>query len=92
MSLGVKTKDKEIVVGFDKDKDGVNSAELILNLGEAAQEALKRGESVKGQKLVDYSISLTELKLSLDANKDGEDSLQLKVNTVEALKEFGISK
>lgn len=79
--------DGKFNLGVDLNEDGENSLNMKLNLNEAMQEAIKRGEAIEGAKLVDFKFELTKMVLILDTDKDGEPLLELVVDLPEVFDE-----
>ena len=88
----VETKDGQIQLGLDLNEDGEKLMVLKLNMGEAIQEVLKKGQAIEGAKLVDFKFNLTKLTLTLDTDRDGEKLLELEIDLAEALDESGLMK
>jgi len=80
---------KSIEVSTDLDQDGVKSMKSKLNISEAYQEALKRGESVKveGVKAFTMKMEGLNLKIVVDTDKDGEAVFTHEMNLPEVLDE-----
>jgi len=96
-----ENKNKKFEVGFadnklnlslDLNQDGDKLMTLKLNLSEAIQEVINRGDKVDGVKLVAFDFSLTKLKLTLDTDQDGEALMELEIDLAEALDEIGLIK
>lgn len=88
----VKAEDGALCLGIDLNEDGEKLMMAKLNVSEAIQEALQRGESieVEGAKVVGFKFELTKLKLMIDTDKDGEKLLELEIDLAEALDESGL--
>ena len=85
-------KDGELHLGVDSNKDGEKVIEVKLNLNEAYQEILARGEKIEGAKIVAFEFGLAGLKLVLDTDQDGEKLLELNISLSEVLDEAGLMK
>jgi len=85
-------ENNKLSMSLDLNQDGDKLMKLNLNLGEALQEAINRGEKVEGAKLVSFEFSVTKLKLKLDTDQDGEELMELEVDLAEALDEIGLLK
>lgn len=86
--LNQEIKDGKLHVGVDSNEDGENSLALKLNLSEAIQEAIAKGEAVEGVKVVDFKFELTKLVIKLDTDKDGEEVIELVVDLAESFDEI----
>ena len=86
-------KDGKIGVAYDGDGDGVDSVKFSIFVSEAAGEILNKGEAVEGEAVVKFKIDPVKgLYLGVDTDKDGEVSIELEANLIEAIKEAGILK
>lgn len=88
----VEAKDGKVVLSLDTNQDGEKVLDLKIQLGEAAQELLKRGEKIEGAKKVDFSLSAQGLVMKVDTDQDGESVIELNANFMEALDEAGVIK
>lgn len=86
--LNYEFKDNKFCFGVDGDEDGNKVLVMKLNLGEALQEAVKRGDKVEGARLVDFKFEGPVMKLTLDTDKDGENLMELEVDMMEAFDEI----
>lgn len=80
-------KDNKFKLGVDTNEDGENSIVMNVNLSEALQEIVARGEKVEGAKLVDFEFGLGGMKLKLDTDIDGEELLELEIKFAEIVEE-----
>lgn len=85
-----KVQDGAIAVTYDKDEDGIPSAEAKLHLSEAIAEALKRGEAVEGVGKFKFAMNGTRLVVELDTDQDGEKSFEIALDLAEAANEAGL--
>lgn len=90
MSVNYGIENGELNLSYDKDKDGEPSVSLKVKLNEAIKEAIDRGESVEGARVVDFQMVGSQLVLKLDTDKDGEQVLDLVIDLPEALDESGV--
>lgn len=81
-------KDGNLNIGVDSNEDGQNSVTIKLNLTEAIQEAIFRGDAVEGAKVVDFSFQFTKLVLKIDTDRDGEALLELEIDLAEVFDEI----
>ena len=84
----MKIEDGKISFEIDTNKDGEAAVAGSLNLTEAIQEAVARGEAVEGVKVVDFKFELTKLKLKLDSDKDGQELMELVIDLGEVFDEI----
>ena len=89
--LEVDFKDGELLMSADSNKDGEKVLDLKVNLSEAVQEVLNRGEALEGAKLLEFDFSLSKLVLKIDTDKDGEKLLDISIDLAELLDEVGLS-
>lgn len=82
-----EVKDAALNVGLDLNEDGEKSVDLKVHLGEALEEAFKKGTAVEGVKVVDFKFELTKLKITLDTDQDGEKLVELSIDLAEAFDE-----
>lgn len=90
--VDVKFEDNMLKASFDSNKDGQPVVKISLNLNEAVQEILKKGEKVEGAKLADFEFSLTRLIVKIDGDKDGEPVASIEIDLAELLDEAGVMK
>lgn len=88
----VKFEDGKMELSIDSNLDGEKLIYVSVNMNEALQEVIKRGEPVEGVKLVDFEFSTQKIVLKLDTDKDGEKLLEIELNLAEALDESGLLK
>ena len=86
VNFGIKDGSLEFAV--DLNEDGEPSLKGKLNLGEAAEEAIKREGAVEGAKIVDFKFAFTKLTLKIDTDRDGENLLELEIDLGEAFQEI----
>lgn len=86
--VNVEFKDGSIVAGFDKDQDGINSISAKVNLNEAVQEVLSKGEEIKDAKVVSIKMELTKLMIVVDSDKDGENLIEITIDLGETYDEL----
>ena len=86
-----KFEEGKLNIHIDSNRDGENLMEAKVNLNEALQEIIARGEKVEGAKLVAFEMGIDGLKIKLDTDQDGEELLELKISFVEALDESGLA-
>lgn len=87
-----EVKDGKLIVNGDFDADGQPLIKLSLNLSEAVQEILVKGEAKEGVKVAQIAFEDSKLKVKLDTDKDGESVLELELDVFEAIQEAGILK
>lgn len=85
--LNAEFKDNKFTLGVDTNEDGENSIQLSVNLSEALQEIISRGEKLEGAKLVEFEFGLGGMKLKLDTDQDGEELLELEIKFAEIVEE-----
>ena len=88
----VEVKEGNLELSLDTNQDGEKLMTAKVNMGEAIQEVLKKGEKIEGAKLVDFEMGIGGIKLVLDTDQDGEKLLELELNLAEALDESGLMK
>lgn len=88
----VSFENNELNLGIDLNKDGEKLMKVKLNLGEAIQEAFKKGEAIEGAKVVAFEFKLTKLVVKIDTDRDGESLLEIEIDLAEALDEVGVLK
>lgn len=90
----VKFENGNLILGLDTNQDGEKLIDISVNMNEAIQEALQRGESVKieGAKVVAFEFNMASLKLIIDTDQDGEKLLDISINLAEAIDEAGLMK
>lgn len=80
----------KLKLSVDSNSDGDNVLDINVNMDEAIQEMLKRGEAIQGAKIAEIDFSLSNLVVRLDTDKDGEKLLEIKLNLAELLEEVGL--
>lgn len=88
----LKIEDGVVKYDLDTNNDGESSAKIQLHLSEAVQEAIAKGQSVEGAKVVEVKFELTKLKVVLDTDKDGEALLELEIDLAEVYDEIANRK
>ena len=82
-----KVEDGAVSFGVDSNKDGEKAISGKLNLGEAVQEAIEKGEAIEGLKVVDFKFGLTKLTFKIDTDRDGENVLEFSLDLGEVADE-----
>lgn len=90
--FNVKMADSKVVAGYDGNSDGENSISIKLNLGEAFQELMQKGEAKIEVKSLSIKREGSKMIAVLDTDKDGEAVLECELDALEALDEAGIFK
>ena len=72
----------------DANKDGEKVLKLSLNVNEAVQEAISKGEKLEGVSIVDFEFEGSTLNLQIDSDMDGEPVLKIKIDLMEAFDEI----
>ena len=85
-------KDSKLEFGIDPNKDGQNVVVGRVNLNEAMQEIIAKGEAKEGVKVASFRFEITKLIIELDSDKDGEKVMEIEIDIAEALDESGVMK
>jgi hypothetical protein len=88
--IDVKFEDGKLQLSGDTNQDGDKVIEIAVDMNEAVQEILKRGEPIEGAKVAEFDFSLSNLVVKLDSDRDGEMLLEFKLNLAELLEEVGL--
>ena len=78
----------EVYLRTDLDKDGIPSFTCKLVLSEIIQEVFLNGGSVPGMKLTSFRFDNGLLRIGIDSNRDGEESLMFNLDLREVFDEF----
>lgn len=87
-----KVEEGKLVASLDMNEDGEKLLQVKLSMGEAIEEAFKKGQKLEGVKLVSFGFEGKALVMKVDSDQDGQEVLELKVDLGEALDEVGLFK
>jgi translation elongation factor EF-1beta len=88
----VKFKESKLELSLDTNQDGQKLVYIKVNMNEALQETMNRGDKIEGAKLVSFEFGLKGLKLKLDTDQDGEELLEMNIDFMEAIDEAELAK
>ena len=85
--------DGKIALAYDGNADGEDSISLSIALDESIAEILNRGAAIEGESKVKFKLDpIKGLSLQLDTDQDGEPSVFLEADIIEAVQESGLLK
>ena len=89
--INVSMEESKVKVGIDTNRDGQNAVEVKLNLKEALQEAIEKGEAKVDVKSLTLKLEGTKIILLVDTDKDAEPVLEVTADLLESYEEVAAS-